>query len=284
MGEKYTFNIASDFPNQKVDIDKLSREIRTSTITHALDYINTTPSLCDIWFKEALTVIDATSTLPTIVAAHDGVPEEEVIPKTPDGVPIIRADSRPLSTETYFTAVGDSTAIGDGEVLMWDFSNDDNEYINSDFIPSGFKAKKITLTFCCPVYLKDGSIYFFDAPWGSYISMFIGIPGGSYYPNPAGSIPAAALGLSDGKMYAYTGVDIPYQSYVMKHHMYGDCPMGDELNAEGAAIYPVPVGWNVCGLVVTPDSDNISKGFGSLEMYRCHTLLLPGQTVASLHT
>jgi len=70
----------------------------------------------------------------------------------------------------------------------------------------------------------------------------------------------------------------------MKHRMFGSCPMGDELNAEGASLYPIPVGWHVCGLIITPESDNISKGYASLEMYRCHTMLLPGQTLASLHS
>jgi hypothetical protein len=114
--------------------------------------------------------------------------------------------------------------------------------------------------------------------------MFVGIPAGSYYPNPAGPIPASALGLSDGKMYAYTDEDLPYQSYVMRHLMYGTCPMGDELNAEGAAMAPIPVGWKLCGIIITPESDNVSKGYASLEMYRCHTMLLPGQTLESLHS
>lgn len=282
---KYTFNIANDFPNQKISLDSLGYEIRQSSIITALSYINSDKVNCDIWFKETLSMIDTTSTLPAIIAAHQG--NEIIIPPppcTPDGVPIVRSDSRPLHTETYFTMCGDSTGIGDGKVLMWDFSNDDDLYEDPNFVPPGFKAKKLTIKFTCPVYLKDGTIYFFDAPWGSHISMFVGIPAGSYYPNSAGSIPASALGLTTGGMYEYTAVDIPYQVYVMRHMMYGNCPMGDELNAEGAALYPVPIGWNVCGLVITPESDNISKGFGSIELYRCHTMLLPGETLESIHS
>jgi len=66
--------------------------------------------------------------------------------------------------------------------------------------------------------------------------------------------------------------------------MYGNCPMGDELNAEGASVNAVPPGWHICGLIVTPDSDSVSKGCGELELYRCHTVILPGQTVESLHS
>lgn len=283
---KYSYSIANDFPNQKVNTDTLSYEISESVIVHALDRINTEGDACDLWFKDELDMIDSTAMLPSIIASHQGnAIIEPTPPTTADGKPIVRADSRPLETETYFTMAGDSTAIGDGKLLMWDFSNDDDEYVDSNFIPPGYKAKKLTLNFHCPVYLKDGTIYFFDAPWGCYVSMFIGVPQGSYFPNPAGSIPASALGLSDGKMYDYASDGIvPYQAYVMRHHMCGTCQMGDELNAEGAAINPIPVGWNLCGLIVTPDSDVTSKGYASLEMYRCHTMLLPGETIESIHS
>jgi len=282
---KYTFSISNDFPNGEINSNTLTYEIQQSSITHALDYINTEGDDCNIWFKEALTPIDATSTLPAIVAAHQGnAPLEETHPETPDGVPIVRADSRPLNTEVYFTMCGDSTGIGDGVEFAWDFSNDDNEFINPLWVPSGYKAKKITANFNCPIWMKDGTIYFFDSPWGQHISMFVGAPAGNYYPNPAGNIPASALGLTTGGIYSYATEDTPYSSYVMKHRMYGSCPMGDELNAEGASLYPIPVGWNLCGLIVTPESDNVSKGYASLEMYRCHTMLLPGQTIESLHS
>jgi len=284
MAEKYSFGISDEFPNKKVDTSKLSKEIQESTITTALDYINENSIVCDVWFKDVLT-LDSSTTLTVIISEHDGEPlAEKEVPLTPDGVPIVRSDSRPLGKETYFTMVGDSTGIGDGEIFMWDFSNDDDEFDHPQWIPAGFKAKKIQIEFSCPVWLKDGTIYFFDAPWGCYISMFVSVPANNYYPNPAGPIPASALGLSGKDMYAYTDHDLPYQSYVRKHHMYQSCPMGDELNAEGAALNAVPIGWKLCGLVVTPDSDVTSKGFAGLELYRCHTILLPGQTIESIHS
>ena len=284
MAEKYSFGIVDDFPNKKVDTNRLTKEIQESTITTALDYINSDGIVCDLWFKDVLTS-DSSATLTVIISEHSGehLPNGNA-PTMPDGRPIVRSDSRPLDTETYFTMSGDSdNNIGDGGMLMWNFSDSTTDMYIGPQVPDGFKAKYISIHFHCPVNLKDGTIYFFDAPWGSYMSMYVGVPANSYYPNPAGSIPASALGLSGDDMYAYTTEKIPLQCYVNKHHMYGDCPMGDELNAEGAAINAIPVGWNVCGLIVTPESDNISKGFASLEMYRCHTMLLPGQTVANLH-
>jgi len=203
----------------------------------------------------------------------------EAHPHMDDGRPIIRSDTRPLNTSTYFTMEGDKDAesIGEGKELRWDFSNDDDLYTGSE-IPSGYKAKEIKISFSCPVYLKDGTVYFFDAPFGSHIYMDIVVPSGAYYPNPAGSIPAYMLGLSGNKMYSQATEDTLFQRYLAKHFIYGDCPMGDELNAEGAAVEALPIGWYIRGLIVTPESDNQSKGYASLEMYRCHTQVLPGQS------
>lgn len=207
----------------------------------------------------------------------------EAHPHMEDGRPIIRSDTRPLNSQTLFTMAGDSpTGIGDGKELRWDFSNDDDLYTGSE-IPSGYKAKKIEISFHCAVYTKDGCIYFFDAPWGSYVQMDVVVPSGSYYPNPQGGIPASALGLEGNKMYAYASEDVIYQRYVNKHFIYGNCPMGDELNAEGSSVHPIPVGWYMRGLIVTPENDNVSKGYASIEMHRCHCNLLPGQTVDNLH-
>jgi hypothetical protein len=281
---KYIFSIVNDFPNQKVSLDSLSYEIRESEITVALDYINANEVECDIWFKDELSSVDTTSTLPAVIAAHQGEPLPTTEPPhMPDGRPVVRADSRPLGTSTYFTMVGDdSTSIGGGVEMVWDFSNDNNLYTGPD-VPSGYKAKEFLLSFHCPIYIKDGTLYFFDAPWGQYATMDVAVPPGNYYPNPAGSIPAAALGLSGSQMYSYSGEDIiSYKVYLNKHRMYGNCPMGDELNAEGAAVNAIPPGWYLRGRIYTPSDDVVSKGFASIESYRRCTVLLPGMTIDKL--
>lgn len=207
----------------------------------------------------------------------------EAHPHMEDGRPIIRSDTRPLHSQTIFTMQGDSVdGIGDGKELRWDFSNDDDNYTGPE-VPSGHKCKKIDITFQCPVHTKDGCIYFFDAPWGAYIEMAIWVPNGMYYPNPQGPIPASALGLPGKKMYAQASGDTMFQRYVNKHYIYGSCPMGDELNAEGSSVEAIPVGWYMRGLIVTPNSDSVSKGYASIEMHRCHSNLLPGQTIANIH-
>jgi hypothetical protein len=207
----------------------------------------------------------------------------ETEPHMPDGRPIVRSDTRPLDMMTYFLMAGDdSTSIGGGVELRWDFTNNDNLYTGPE-VPIGYKAKMFLVSFLCPVHLKDGTIYHFDAPWGQYVLMDVVVPAGWFYPNPSGEIPAVMLGMSGNAMYSQATKDTPIQRYVNKHFMYKDCPMGDELNAEGCSIDALPVGWFIRGIIVTPESDNVSKGFASLEIYRCHTSILPGQNIDDLH-
>ena len=281
MSTKYTFSISNDTLNSIVNLSRLTSEIGSSGITVAVDYINTDNDVCDIWFKADISSEEET-TLSGIMGAHTGETPEDVEPPTmEDGRPIVRADTRPLDTSTYFTMAGDTVSgIGDGQHLCWDFSNDDNT-TGCDYytVPDGFKTKHIELTFIDPIYLKDGALYFFDAPWGAFCDMQVVIPAGSYYPNEHGSIPAAALGQPGNDMYSYAAVETVYVSYVNRHHIYGDCPMGDELNAEGAAVNAIPVGWKLVGHITTVSGDNTSKGFASFECYRHRTVILPGDTV-----
>ena len=283
---KYQFHI-SDFPYNLADVTRLSSEIQDSSIVTALDYINLDLSYCDVWFKATLSSGDLT-TLSGIVADHSGQPVEDIdAPTMDDGRPIVRADTRPMDTATYFTCCGDTASgIGDGVPLMWDFGPD-SEFttVSGPYtcscggnIPEGYKAQIIDLTFIDPVYFKDGALYYFDAPWGSFAHMTILVPAGNYYPNEHGSIPASALGLAGNDMYSYAAVDTQFYRYVNSHFMYGSVPMGDELNAEGAMVNALPVGWIVRAAVITPVSDNLSKGFASFEMYRHRSMILEGDT------
>ena len=71
---KYTYSISNDFPNQKVDTDRLIKEIADDvTITTSLDCINTDGDVCDIWFADVLSAPEVTA-LDTVVANHSGDP------------------------------------------------------------------------------------------------------------------------------------------------------------------------------------------------------------------
>lgn len=71
--DKYTYIIATDFPNGIVAPDRLTAEILSSSIVTALDHIDTGAGSCDIWFVGALTVGEE-SVLDDLVAAHSGDP------------------------------------------------------------------------------------------------------------------------------------------------------------------------------------------------------------------
>jgi hypothetical protein len=71
---KYSYSISGDFPNQKEDTDRLTKEIADdATITTAFDYINTAGDDCDIWFADVLSAPEVTA-LDTVVANHSGDP------------------------------------------------------------------------------------------------------------------------------------------------------------------------------------------------------------------
>lgn len=72
MNYQYSYTL-SQFLNQKVDLDSLTVQIRASTISAALDYINETDPNVDIFFKSQLISADV-STLNTVVANHTGQP------------------------------------------------------------------------------------------------------------------------------------------------------------------------------------------------------------------
>lgn len=75
---KYTYSIANDFPGGAVNTTNLTTEIQASSIVTALDRIDTSADVLDIWFKDALSTADKTTldndaTGPSggLIAAHD---------------------------------------------------------------------------------------------------------------------------------------------------------------------------------------------------------------------
>ena len=199
---------------------------------------------------------------------------KHINPISADGKEIIRADSRPPTTQTYFTCESDDVTsspgkIGEGNRFFWDFSNSDNDLDESPIpsgqpIPEGYKRKRIEAQFHDPLYLKDGTFYWMNATKGSYLCVHVVCPDGQYYLNRSG-IPIEADG------------DTVVETFVNKHFFAGDCPMGDEVNAEGAQVTPMPTNYKMWLDITVPDSDNTSYGWASLECYRSRSVLLPGE-------
>ena len=69
---KYTFSIAA-LPKGKVDSQALTAQLAASTITIAVDHIDTGGDVLDVWFKDELPSAE-TAVLNAVVAIHDGEP------------------------------------------------------------------------------------------------------------------------------------------------------------------------------------------------------------------
>lgn len=128
MSTKYTYSISNDFPNEAVAPDKLESEISDSSITVALDYINTNGDDCEIWFKADLTAGQQT-TLANVVGAHDGEPltsstqvevsnAVDLYATNSYGRLKVHETSRVAGTTTFYTGAGDDpsdiTDVGNG--------------------------------------------------------------------------------------------------------------------------------------------------------------------------
>jgi hypothetical protein len=271
---KYTYSIANDTANGEVAVSKLTSEIQQSAIVTALDYISVNGDVLDIWTKADLSSGDETI-LDSIVGSHDGV--EEIIPQTVhldvpyyNGKPSIRSESRAENTSSYFTTRGDSASdLGDGIRLEWDFSNSDNiitEHAPSNIsIPTNFKRKRVDISFKDVVWIKEGTVYFYNAIKGSFVDLYVICPTGHYYMDRNGTPQQATE-------------DTIVEHYVNGHPIQESAPMGDELNTEAAAINGAPAGYVFRVEVTVPDSDNNSNGYAELELYRSRSFLLPNES------
>ena len=174
-----------------------------------------------------------------------------------DGRAYTRSGSRPLNKTTYFTMIGDGDGtIGDGTTLDWDFSNSDDEIT----APSGFKRKRKSFHFIDDMNVKEGAIYFHSAPKGAYVDFWVVCPSGQYYLKNDGTPELAEE-------------DTTIDHFLSHHFICGDCAMGDELNTEEASM-EIPAIYTYRLEVTTPDTDETSHGYLSMEVYRYRTVVL----------
>jgi hypothetical protein len=198
-------------------------------------------------------------------------------------IPKFRADSRPEGTSNYFTMRGDdastSPKIGNGKSLKWDFAGTEDDVDNTAMdamagayggvwpyqIPVGMKAKLIQFKFSEATYLKEGTLYFYGADFGSYCDMLIVCPQGQYYYN------------REGQPVQATSGPVILSRYCNGLLFHGDCPMGDEFNAEGCTERAIPPNYEWWLMVVAPSADDDNRGYVEMEVYRPRTCLLPGE-------
>ena len=159
------------------------------------------------------------------------------------GRQIVVSASRPLDCTTYFTMAGDDTLIGNGKELKWDFSNTDDDI--TEGVPSGFKRKRIEFSFNELIYLKEGTLYWKEAPFGSYIDIYI----------------------------VNKSPEIKVAHYVNKHFVMDTCAIGDEVNTEQAS-KGVSTDLKFWLEITVPDITGYEnfKGYSELELYRENTV------------
>ena len=233
--------------------------------TYGLEELAQSTDLFYLITNETLTLDldDGKGTLP-VHEAIDTIRRIELKPiKDEDGKWRVRSDSRPLKPdgkpyETVFSMAGDSeTEIGGGKTIFWDASTD------ADLVeaPTGYKRKRIILSYLDPIYLKDGAIYYFNALVGSYADLWIVCPAGQYY-------------YDNNYQLKLAQEDTKIRRFLMHHFFAGTNNLGDEMNSEAAAETPIPPNYEIWVEITLPASDNQSYGWGELEMYRERSVIL----------
>lgn len=184
-------------------------------------------------------------------------------PLSPDRKIKVVSSSLPQNTNTCFTTRGDNVTVGQeaifgGKRIEWDFSTTDDDDPSP---PAGYKRKIIEFEFLDSIYVKEGTIYFHDAPKGSYVDFYVVCKAGNYY-------------LKNDGTPALAAVDTKINHYVTAHPMTGSVPMGDELNTEQAMEQAITPGYMFRIEVTTLDTDSVSHGVIEIECYRERTIIL----------
>lgn len=206
---------------------------------------------------------DSSNTLP---ASH---PDEDS-----RGRWVIKTESRRRDWETIFAGIGDDLqgeTEGRGTPFLFDFSVpvEDTRWITA---PAGYKRQQINWQFLDPVNIKEGTIYFYDIPKGSYYDFYIVCPAGGYYykktydPSTYEVIKTPTLATED----------TIFTRWVCNYYMEGSAPMGDELNTEAAAEYSIPSYfiWRAEYTIPEVTDWELAHGHWTLELYKPRSVVL----------
>lgn len=184
---------------------------------------------------------------------------------------VVRADSKPADYDTCFTGAGDDISgevYGGGQEFVWDWNNTDNDDPSP---PTGRKRKIIEWQFLNGIFLKEGTIYPFNMPKGSFVDMYVICPDGQYYYKKS----VDANGVIT-KTLAQASGDVEVAHWVIHYHLESTIAMGDELNTESAS--DVFLGQHMKWKAVFSAPDSVGSdahGHFTLEMYRPKTVNFP---------
>jgi len=160
---------------------------------------------------------------------------------------VTRVSSHPDGTISCFTMSGDSTKIGEGVNIEWDFSTID--------VVDNKKTKVIDVQFNDNIWIKEGKLFFHNALKNTYCSMDIICPKDNYYINDNGEPTLATE-------------EVIINKYVINYKIQGSAPTGISLNTEEAQIDPLPQNYILRFIIIAPPEDDISNGYIGIQLYR----------------
>jgi hypothetical protein len=187
---------------------------------------------------------------------------------------VVRSDSRKNGWDTVFQGSGDDMVggkIGGGTPFRFDFEApaDDPRWRTPEqdpSIPEGYKRQRLDWYFNDWTYVKEGTIYFYNIPKGSFINMWIVAPAGAPFTRKR----LDQYQNLERVNYIHEDSEVPFVHWVVNYPVEGTCPMGDELNTESAAETPAYPGliWRAEFTIPEVQDWEQAHGHYSLELYR----------------
>jgi hypothetical protein len=194
----------------------------------------------------------------------------------PQGRWTVRVDSLPPNYDIIFHGAGDDPAnniIGGGTPFDWDFSNQTNL---STTPPTGMTTKLVQWQFIDGIYVKEGTLFFTDAPKGAYVDLYLICPTGYYYDMKWLD--------SDGNVsftYAQATVPTKFAHWVNHFFIEGTTSTGIRLATETSSdMLAMPyLIWDL-EVSVPSNATNLTAfhGFFMLQSYRGRTIVWPPQS------
>jgi len=194
---KYTYSISTNTLNNKVDSGSLSNEISGSSIVIALDYINTSGDVLDIYFKDVLSAGDQSS-LTSIIGSHTGTPVVNLSLQDKSGRQIVRPAAATSGFSMYYA--GPQFIAGKASSGVW------NRFNNQTHL---FEDKSSWLS--VQTYDSSGVIAASESV-AVTTTLDITIPVDIELTGGALGIPAVLPGVGEWKVYAYAVPGLPASS------------------------------------------------------------------------
>jgi hypothetical protein len=187
---------------------------------------------------------------------------------------VVRSDSRKNGWDTVFQGAGDDMQIGKigaGTPFRFDFEADssDPRWLTTEqdpTIPAGFARQRVDWMFCDWIFIKEGTMYYYNIPKGSTVNMWIVAPPGGFFTRKRID---NQLNLTQTN-YPSGDQEVKFLNWVINYPLEGTVPMGDELNTESASEKPAYPGILFRAEFTVPMTEGWEKAHGhwSLEIYR----------------